>query len=43
MKMAFNNVNIAKNNKIVISGKNGEDLLSFFAETNDLVIDLNPE
>ena len=28
---------LAKNNKIVISGKNGEDLLNFFKETTDLV------
>ncbi len=41
MKVASNNSAIAKNNKIVISGKNGEDLLSFFKETNDQVFALN--
>jgi hypothetical protein len=33
--MTDNNANIAGRNKMVIAGKNGEDLLNFFKETND--------
>jgi hypothetical protein len=41
MLVARNNAAIAKNNKIVISGKNGEELLNFFQQTNDQVFNLN--
>lgn len=41
MKVTENNAMIARNNKIVISGKNGEELLNFFKETNDQVFNLN--
>lgn len=40
MLVAKNNAAIARNNKLVISGKNGEELLNFFKETNDLVFNL---
>ena len=41
MKLAENNARIALNNKIIISGKNGEELLNFFKETGDQVFALN--
>lgn len=37
MKMTENLQTAIKNNKIILSGENGEQLLSFFKETNDLV------
>jgi hypothetical protein len=37
MKMTGNLQTAIKNNKIILSGENGEQLLSFFKETNDLV------
>jgi len=37
LKMADNLSSLAANNKLVISGKNGEDLLNYFKETTDLV------
>lgn len=37
MKMTGNLQGMIKNNKIVLSGENGEQLLNFYKETNDLV------
>ena len=37
MKMAENMQGMIKNNKIVLSGENGEALLGYFRDTADLV------
>jgi len=37
IKMAENLKTAIRNNKIILSGENGENLLNFFKETNDLV------
>ena len=37
MKMTQNLQTAIRNNKIILSGDNGEQLLNFFKETNDLV------
>lgn len=37
MKMTANLTNLSAKGKIVISGKNGEQLLSFFKEIGDMV------
>ena len=37
IKMTENLQTAIRNNKIIISGENGEQLLNYFKETNDLV------
>ena len=37
MKMTQNLQTTIRNNKIILSGENGDQLLNFFKETNDLV------
>lgn len=37
MKLVLNQIKVAANNKIILSGQNGEELLKFFKESTELV------